>query len=101
MMDPQNVYIGRRGIVFIDNRRFPEKDSSWSNPFKVKKGVEGSREEAIRMYRDMILDRIASGQVSRKDFEQLQGKNLGCWCHPEPCHGDVLLDITQNLDKYF
>lgn len=37
MNDPNNVYIERRGIVFIDGKRFPEQDSPYANPFKVGK----------------------------------------------------------------
>jgi len=30
------------------------------------------------------------------DIEELSGKVLGCWCAPNPCHGQVLLDILNN-----
>jgi hypothetical protein len=33
--DPNNVYIGRKGIVFIDSERYPKYDSIWSNPYKI------------------------------------------------------------------
>jgi hypothetical protein len=23
---------------------------------------------------------------------------LGCWCHPASCHGDVLAELTNNLE---
>lgn len=35
MADPNNAYIGRAGIVFIDGVRFPKRDSVWANPFKI------------------------------------------------------------------
>lgn len=25
----------------------------------------------------------------------LAGKTLGCWCKPNPCHGDVLVKLVQ------
>jgi len=28
----------------------------------------------------------------------MKGKNLGCWCFPEPCHGNVLLEL---IDEYY
>ena len=31
--DPNNVYIGRGGVLFIDGKRFPEKNSKFANPF--------------------------------------------------------------------
>jgi hypothetical protein len=31
---------------------------------------------------------------SRIDWEALRGgKVLGCWCYPDACHGNVLLEI--------
>jgi hypothetical protein len=26
---------------------------------------------------------------------ELVDKVLGCWCYPEPCHGDVLLKLVK------
>ena len=26
---------------------------------------------------------------------ELEGKVLGCWCHPEPCHGDILVKLLR------
>jgi hypothetical protein len=49
-----------------------------------------SRAEALRLYRDHITEKIRSGEV---DLEVLRGKTLGCWCKPEPCHGDVLVEL--------
>jgi len=28
----------------------------------------------------------------------MKGKNIGCWCFPEPCHGDVLLELIDNYE---
>lgn len=28
---------------------------------------------------------------------ELEGKNLGCWCKPEACHGDILVKL---IDEY-
>lgn len=91
--DPNNVYIGRRGIVFINKVRYPTKDSIYANPHKVSKNL--TREDAIKMYRDYIIKKISSGEI---DIESLRGKNLGCWCKPEACHGDVLLDLLESDD---
>ena len=47
-----NIYIGRKGIVFINKERYPKKDSKWSNPFKVKGNI--TRKKSILMYIDYI-----------------------------------------------
>ena len=103
MEDPNNVYIGRRGIVFIDGVRYPPKDSIFANPFKV--GKNGDREEVIAKYREYIIDKIESGEIPLEEVENLEGKTLGCWCHDikekgPPCHGDVLVEILSVWDDY-
>jgi len=87
-----NVYIGRKGIVFIDGERFPKEDSIWANPFKV--GKDGTREEVIKKYETHIKAKIISGKANLKD---IKGKNLGCWCKPESCHGDILLRLLEGI----
>ena len=92
--DPDNVYIARRGVVFINEngtkKRYPEQDSIWSNPFKIDK--DGTREEVIVKYRDYIVNKIQTKNLIG-ELLKLKNKNLGCWCKPESCHGDVLVDL--------
>ena len=88
MDEDKHVYIGRKRIVFIDGKRFPEEDSPWANPYKV--GRDGTREEVVRKYRRYIKRKIKDGDV---DLEDLRGKILGCWCKPDNCHGDILVEL--------
>jgi hypothetical protein len=90
--DPRNAYIGRRGVVFIDGKRFPEADSPFANPFKI--GRDGSREDVLRAYETYIREQLAKSAELREQLRALQGKRLGCWCAPEPCHGDVLMRLS-------
>ena len=92
MEDERNVYIGRGGVVFIDGKRYPEKASIWANPFKVGE----SREKCIALYRDYIKRKIRDGEITNTQLEGLRGKRLGCWCKPEACHGDVLLELLSS-----
>ena len=32
-----------------------------------------------------------------KRLTELKGKTLGCWCKPNPCHGDVLVRLVNEL----
>jgi hypothetical protein len=53
-------------------------------------GRDGSREEVIAKYRVRLLrqpDLMAA-------LPQLRGKDLVCWCDPDACHADVLLDVA-------
>ena len=71
---PFDVYIGRGSI--------------WGNPFVI--GKHGNRAEVIAMYRKYLWRRMSHGQVSLDDLLALDGKRLGCFCKPLPCHGDVI-----------
>jgi len=97
--DPANVYIGRGRIVFVDvggaKVRYPPADSVFANPFKV--GKDGTREQVVAKYRAWLKGEIQRGAITRGQLEALKGKRLGCWCHPQRCHGDVLAAVVNGL----
>jgi len=86
--NPDNLYIGRKNM-FVKGA----DESKWKNPFPVDKS--GGRDECLRLYREYIL--------SRKDLlnslSELEGKTLGCWCKPEACHGDILIELFKKYKK--
>lgn len=92
MAEDKNVYVGRKGVVFIEGKRFPTKDSPFCNPFKIGRDGE-TREDVLRMYRKYIVSELNSNEELVKQLLNMEGKNLGCWCAPEPCHADVLLEL--------
>lgn len=79
---PDHVYIGRR-IHYVN-----APQSKWYNPFSVEKyGRNGAciqYEQYIRTNNN-LMDAL----------EELRGKELGCWCKPERCHGDVLIKLLE------
>lgn len=95
VQDKNNVYIGRRGIVFIEGKRFPNENSIFANPFKIKKNQ--NREEVIKKYELHIRIKIKENPNLKKILINMKDKNIGCWCHPDPCHGDVLIKIINEL----
>ena len=95
MTHPQHEYIGRCGIVFINKERFPKKTSLFHNPFKIDK--DNTREDVIKKYKKYIKQKIKNDNKFKNELLNLKNKNLGCWCHPEPCHGDVLLKIIKKI----
>lgn len=94
MNDPNNAYVGRRGVVFIDGQRFPKQDSIWHNPFKINK--DNDRKAVIQRYETYIIDKIKRENL-KNELLNLKNKNLGCWCEPEDCHADVLVKL---IDLY-
>lgn len=84
--NPDNVYVGRRGRIFIDKEIFHYGDSVFKNEFTVKKyGLN----ECLKLYEESLLLKIKNQQVNLDD---LRGKNLGCFCDiGDKCHIDILL----------
>ena len=91
------MYIGRAGIVFVEKERFPKKSSEFHNPFKI--GKDGTREEKIKIrksiIRTYITDKLKNNNQLIEELIKLKDchKNLGCWCYPEKCHGNILLEL--------
>ena len=77
--EPYDVYIGRPG---------KGQPGPWGNPFRLE--ANDQRGATLERYRQWLERQIASGQISRRSLAQLSGKRLGCFCKPQPCHGDIL-----------
>ena len=81
---PNVVNIGRR------NGRYKLPESKWHNPYRI--GPDGDRAQVIDKYREYIQTRpdlLAA-------LPELAGKRLACWCAPEACHGDVLIELLNS-----
>jgi len=89
-----NVYIGRKGIVFIDKKRYPHESSIWANPFKITNYA--TRIECLTKYEEYIRKKIIDEKLEH-ELKKLKGKTLGCWCKPELCHGDILVKLIDEL----
>ena len=74
-----DIYIGR--------------PSKWGNPFKI--GRDGTREEVIEKYKQYVLGK----KELMQSLDELEGKTLGCWCHPKLCHGDVLEELVNEKNR--
>lgn len=77
--DRYDVYIGR--------------PSKWGNPFII--GRDGDRVEVIAKYREWIM---AQSELLGAIWNgELRGMVLGCWCAPFACHGDVLVELDEEV----
>lgn len=77
--EPYDVYIGR--------------GSKWGNPYPITANQD--RKTVIQAYKKYLLN----SPELLKDLHELKGKTLGCFCKPKPCHGDVLIELINQLDK--
>ena len=78
-------------IQFNEYDVFIGRPSKWGNPFKIGEG-KYTREQALEKFDEWIV-----GQADLlDDIGELRGKILGCYCKPERCHGDTLLQIANS-----
>jgi hypothetical protein len=68
-----------------------DRRTDWGNPCEMPD--DGGRDEVIAKYRTYYLPHKVLLQAR---LPELAGKALGCWCSPEPCHGDVLKEAAQS-----
>lgn len=51
---------------------------------------DGSREDVIAKHRAWL----ASQPELLNALDELRGRDLVCWCAPQACHGDVLIEFA-------
>jgi len=53
-------------------------------------GRDGDRKGVITCYKVDFYRRLEEEPGFKEYVESLRGKTLGCYCKPQPCHGDVI-----------
>lgn len=88
--------LNKRTDVIPEGAVYVGRPSTWGNPFRI--GRDGTREECVQKFRSMLRADLESGHREdvRRAIEALRGKDLVCWCAPEACHADVLLEIAND-----
>lgn len=92
-----HIYIGRDMSKYVKGAM----GSKWANPFRAAERGGGTKvndanakQERLRKYEEHI--RMTPELIG--SLGELRGKVLGCWCAPEPCHGNVLIKLLN--EKY-
>ena len=73
------------GAVYIG------RPSKFGNPFVI--GRDGTRDEVIAKHRAHLLKNPDLINLVKRE---LRGKDLVCFCAPQPCHGDTLLEVANS-----
>lgn len=81
------------GGVYIGRTFRGQRGSAFANPFSI--GKDGDRAEVIEKYGKWLERRLNSHTGVAEDMESLRGKMLVCWCKPEACHGDVIVEYLE------
>jgi len=48
----------------------------------------------------MYEEYIRKNKALLDKLKTLQGKELGCWCNPAPCHGDILVKLLDEISQH-
>lgn len=82
------IYVGRPTVL--------------GNPFAI--GKDGDRTEVIHKYRHWLWKemqhkegRVFQTLLNLTRIARTGNLTLVCWCHPEPCHADVLRACVEYL----
>lgn len=89
------VWQPKRMVVNLKNNDeydvFIGRPSKWENPYRI--GKDGNRKEVIEKYEFYLK----ANKELMEDIMLLDGKVLGCYCKPLPCHGDVIVKIIEQM----
>ena len=87
-LNPKHIYIGRCMEHYVKGAR----GSKWQNPFTVKRyGLE----KCLQLYEE----KIRRTPELMNAIPELEGMQLGCWCNPSPCHGDILIKLFKEINN--
>lgn len=64
------------------------RGSKWGNPFVIRR--DGTRAEVIAKHERWLR----SQHHLLRGLDALRGRDLVCFCAPQPCHGDLLLRLA-------
>ena len=69
-----------------------DRQSDWGNPFEIP--GDGDRDAVCDSY-EIFFPRKFS---LHNRIDELRGKVLGCWCYPLRCHGNYLINKTEEVN---
>lgn len=78
-----NINLGQEFDVYIG------RGSKFGNKHRISRYC--TREQAIARYKVDFYKKLEDPKFKRAVLK-LQGKRLGCFCWPKPCHGNVIVE---------
>lgn len=82
-----DVYIGRAG---------KGQDGYFGNHERTHDAFT-EKKDKILAYKIYFYDRLGKDDEFKRRVHELKNKTLGCFCKPEPCHGDVIIEYLNKL----
>lgn len=101
---PYEVYIGRNtwGVV----SQSVSLPGYFGNPVKANEKcpvcdkIHKMPGDTLECFEKYARYRIETDETFKEQVKGLFGKILGCYCKPKPCHGDVLVKLTNELNMF-
>lgn len=88
------VYVGRRCRAWNGSGYWP--GHVLANPYRLRASATlGERAECLLRYREWLVSspRLVADLSDLWEDTDNGRLALGCWCHPEPCHADLLAEL--------
>lgn len=104
MRDPAvaaGVRRGEPGYIYVGRKCAGLKGSALGNPFMV--GVDGTVDEVLAAYETWLRRQVSYDGWSVQDdaMEAIKPDSiLVCWCHPKPCHADVIVRVWEERNDH-
>ena len=95
-MKPKRIQLKRtKGWKIPPNTVKVDRSTKWGNPFKI--GPDGPDWLCVSKFAYKLGGNIFSFPCLTDIVNNLQGKNLACWCKiGSPCHADLLLFLANS-----
>lgn len=84
ILTDDHIYIGRAFACF-------KESSKWANNFII--GRDGTREQVIEKYKNYVMNNAELMSA----LPELKNKILVCWCAPQRCHANALIELLAEL----
>ena len=90
-----NLYIGTNAAKYT-GEDIP--DSKWVMSMGgFHDSVGTSKDWMMKKILAIYEEYVRNNSFLMNSLPELKNKNLGCWCHPKPCHGDILTKLYQEF----
>lgn len=94
---PVNIFKSRDYEIYIGRPGKGQSDNIYKNPYSVR---QYGREICISLHYLDIVNKLNHSSLTIEKILALDGKTLGCFCYPKPCHAenyDKLISICRAL----
>jgi len=85
------VFSKRRPKEIPHGAVYVGRPTQYGNPFS-----KGSKQQNIEDFKCYAVERL---EREPNWLDPLKGKDVVCWCAPQGCHGDVLVELANQTDE--